>query len=506
VSLHAPSRHDPVVRGASTLIGGPRGSHAIGRSSRWWTPLRILLAMTLLTSVVGFLAKSPCRTNPWADEYQYTRACYTDVFALYYSEGLVGDARTRMAVPYRDHPVEYPPVIGGLMWVAAEVTDVLLPHDPHTVGGVAVDRRGRVFFDITALLLAACALLTTWAVARLAGRERIWDAAMFALAPGLFLHAFTNWDLAAVAFAMAGLWAWSRRSPALAGVLLGLGIATKLYPVLLLLALLLLCFRSRQLRTWLSCAAMAALTTVLCYLPAIVLSSFTSARLRATAFQFPGDPNCRTHYLAGWRWFWTVNTTRPADWDSLWFQLQHLRGRPIDQVQCGAPVWLNFWVAVATVMVIGAVSLLVLAAPRRPRVAQVAFLLVAGFLLVNKVFSPQYVLWLVPLAVLARPRWRVFLLWQAAEVAVLLSRFYFFVGNDRPGQGAPIEVFFTAVLLRDLALGLLMALVVRDILRPRHDVVRGTGEDDPAGGVLDGATDRWSQPQARRPAGAVAPA
>jgi uncharacterized membrane protein len=505
VSLHAPSRHDPVVRGASTIVGGPQGAHATGRSSRWWTPLRILLILTLLTSVVGFLAKSPCRSNPWSDEYQYTRACYTDVFALYYSEGLVGDANSRTEVPYRDHPVEYPPVIGGLMWVAAEVANVVHPDDPQSIGGVPVDRRGRVFFDVTALLLTLCALVTTWAIARLAGRQRIWDAAMFALAPGLFLHAFTNWDLVAVAFAMVGLWAWSRGSPVLAGVMLGLGIATKLYPLLLLLALLLLCFRARKLRPWLVSAATASVTTVLCYLPAIALSAQTPTRLRNTVFQFPTEQNCPTHYLAGWRWFWQVNTTRPADWDSLWFQFQHWQGHPIDQVQCGgAPVWLNFWVAITTVGVIGAVSLLVLAAPRRPRVAQVAFLLVAGFLLANKVFSPQYVLWLVPLAVLARPRWRAFLAWQATEVVVLLTRFYFFVGNDKPGQGAPIEVFFTAVLLRDAALAFVMGLVVRDVLRPRADVVRGDGIDDPAGGVLDGAGDRWTRPASGPPAGAAA--
>ncbi|MDX6246221.1 MAG: hypothetical protein QOE76_3944, partial [Frankiales bacterium] len=32
----------------------------------------------------------------------------------------------------------------------------------------------------------------------------------------------------------------------------------------------------------------------------------------------------------------------------------------------------------------------------------------------------------------------------------------------------------------------LMALVVRDILRPEYDVVRRSGMDDPAGGILDG--------------------
>jgi uncharacterized membrane protein len=166
-------------------------------------------------------------------------------------------------------------------------------------------------------------------------------------------------------------------------------------------------------------------------------------------------------------------------------------------------VWLNFWVALATVAVLVGVGLLVLFARRRPRLPQVLFLLVAGFLLVNKVNSPQYVLWLVPLAVLARPRWRMFLLWQATEALLLVARFYFFVNNDasideRSPEGIPISAFFTTVWVRDVALVLLMAFVVRDVLRPEHDVVRRDGTDDPAGGVLDGADDRWEQTDAAR--------
>ena len=48
------------------------------------------------------------------------------------------------------------------------------------------------------------------------------------------------------------------------------------------------------------------------------------------------------------------------------------------------------------------------------------FLVVVAFLIVNKVYSPQYVIWLLPLAALARPRWRDLLIWQACEI------FYFF--------------------------------------------------------------------------------
>ena len=499
-----PSRRDPVAAGASRLFGGPRGRHATGGGSRWWTPVRAVLVLTVLTSVLGFLAKAPCRTHPWTDEYQYTRACYTDVYALYFAESLGNGpgGHGRISVPYRDHPVEYPAVIGGLMWTAAEVTNLVHPHDPRSTPAGVVDERGRTFFDITALLLAAFALLTTWAVARLAGRPRVWDAAMVALAPTLLFHAYTNWDLAAVGLATLALWAWTRTSwphrlgPAVSGLLLGVAVATKLYPLLILLAILALCWRARQLVPGLVALAGTVVGFVLAYLPAWLLTN---------SFRFP-DATCPGgHPLSAWRWFWSLNQTRGADWDSLWFQLEHARGSPLDQVRCGqAPFWLNTWVALATLAVVAAVLVLVLAAPRRPRLPQVAFLLVAGFLLVNKVDSPQYVLWLVPLAVLARPRWPAFLAWQAAEVALLFARFYFFVGNDRPNEGVPIGVFFATVWVRDIALVVLMVLVVREILRPHRDVVRADGADDPAGGVLDGAPDRWEADPPRMPAPAPA--
>jgi uncharacterized membrane protein len=183
--------------------------------------------------------------------------------------------------------------------------------------------------------------------------------------------------------------------------------------------------------------------------------------------------------------FWSLNRTRPADWDSLWFLVQHVRGTQFDQHT------LNLGVGVAEALVVVAVVALVFRAPRRPRVASVAFVLVAGFLLANKVDSPQYALWLLPLAVLARPRWPAFLVWQATEVWLLFARFYYFVGNDyanaHPGggaQGLPIQVFLWSVAIRDIALVVIIGLVVRDMFRPAFDVVRRNNVDDPAGGLL----------------------
>jgi uncharacterized membrane protein len=491
----APSRDDPTVAGCSRLIGGPWGRHASGRTSMWWTPLRIALGLTVLVTVFGYLQKSPCLSHPYTNEYQYTRACYTDTYALYSDEGLGarlgpdGQVVGRLSVPYRDHPVEYPPVIGGLMWAAAEVTNAV---HPDAQPGSALDDRGRTFFDLTALGLAAAALISTWTVARLAGRRRGWDAAMVALSPVLLMHAFTNWDLVAVALTGLGLWAWSRGSPGWAGALLGLGIATKLYPVLVLLALVMLCLRARALRAAAAAILAAAGTVVAAYVPAIVLSHLTSASARTSTFLFPSASCPQAHPLSGWRWFTSLSQIRGADWGSVWLILQHVMGRPLDPaVGCGqAPVVLNTVAAVAVLLAVAAVGYLVAVAPRRPRVGQVAFLLVAVFVLLNKVDSPQYALWLVPLAVLARPRWGWLLGWQVSEVVLGVANLYVLVATDHPDQGMPIGAYLLLIVVRDVVLAALLALVVREALDPGRDVVRRGGVDDPAGGVLDQAPDR----------------
>lgn len=434
------------MRGASTAIGGPVGRHAWLGARRSLAPALLLLGLACLTLSAGWLQKAPCRVHPWRAEYQYTRMCYSDVFALYFSEGLV-DGKT----PYADHPVEYPVVIGGLMQAGSKLAG-LWPQP----------ERPRRFFDVTALMLAGCGLVVVATTIGLAGRRRPWDAAMVALAPVLVLHAYTNWDLAAAALTGLGLLAWARGRPTWAGVWLGLGTATKLYPVLLLVPLFLLCLRVRRFAEFRRTVTAAALAWLVVDLPIWVA------------------------YPSAFGRFYSLNQTRGADWDSIWFALQYLRGQPLDpNLATGAtPGVLNAVVAVAFLAALAGIGWLALRAPARPRLAQLAFLTLVAFLISNKVFSPQYSIWLLPLAVLARPRWRAFLAWQASEVFLLFLRFYFFVGQDKPGTGVPTGLFLTGVLLRDVALAVLAGLVVRDILVPDGDVVRRSGYDDPAGGVL----------------------
>jgi uncharacterized membrane protein len=416
----------------------------------------VLVTASVLGMVLAFAEKYPCRSGAW-NYYakQFQDACYTDIYPLYYNEGLAAGK-----VPYTGHPVEYPVLIGGAMeavaWLVRNVNPVI---------------RGREFFDVTVLLLAVCAVAGVLATARAAGPGARAQALMVALSPALILSAFVNWDLIAFALTALGIAAWAARRGWWAGVLLGLGVAAKFYPLVVFLPLLLLCLRTGQLRAFAKMFAAAVLAWLAVDLPVMIVAP------------------------SGWAWFYVFSKDRGADWGSIWYLLEHFNVPVLGNAQLSA---LNKMSAVLFILACAAIAVLALAAPRRPRLPQLCFLVLAAFLMTNKVWSPQYVIWLVPLAVLARPRLWPYLLWQLAEILYFFGIWGYLIfvfgseGNAVTGyQGISTGWYFATLLARFLAVALLAAYVVRDILLPERDVVRVLGSDDPAGGVLDHAEDRF---------------
>ena len=446
-----PSRDDPTIRRASAVIGGPLGRYAaIGRSF-WWTPVRVLLAVAMVTLLLGYTEKLPCADGNWVATKQYTHACYSDVIPLWSAEGL-----DKGQVPYRDHAVEYPVLTGGFMYLSAVLTRAW--HAVAADGWLPGHNEGIMFGVITCALLALCGLLAVYATAGAAGPRRFWDAAIFAASPLLVFHAFSNWDLLAMAFASGALWAWARNRPALAGVLIGLGTAAKLYPLLLLLPLALLGYRSRQWRPVVSAAVAAVLSWLVVNLP-IALT-----------------------WTSGWKEFYTFSEQRPAEASTFWAMLKYFYpttfGNPVSSA------WTPPGVAVAIVLLIalGAVSWLALSVPVRPRLAQLAFLTVLAFLLTTKVWSPQYSLWLVPLVALARPRWRMALIWQAAEIAVWVATLLWLLAGSDPNKAMTYEGLTWILLIRDGILLVLAGLVIYEMYHPEADPVRIPEDPDPGAG------------------------
>jgi uncharacterized membrane protein len=234
----------------------------------------------------------------------------------------------------------------------------------------------------------------------------------------------------------------------LTGVLIGLGAAAKLYPALLLIPLFLLAYRGRTWRP----AVWAAISAVLVWLAVNLPVAF--------------------NWSKGWWEFYSFNGRRGASEETLWFLLPRL-------TDANAIAHPSTWtvVVVAGLVMIG-IAWLAIAAPATPRLAQLTFLVVAAFLLTSKVWSAQYSIWLVPLIALARPKWRLALLYQASEIAVWIGKMLLLLDGTDPNKALTYQGFTVIVMTRDALLLLLMGLVIREIWRPELDPVRASADVD----------------------------
>ncbi|MGE2737425.1 glycosyltransferase family 87 protein [Mycolicibacterium vaccae] len=512
-----PSRTDTLGAALAGTIGGPVGRHALIGRTRFMTPLRVMMVIALIFLALGYSTKAAClqttgtgtadqRVGNWENNRAYYQLCYSDTVPLYTAELLnLGkfpyksswietDAEGNPHTTYDGKPavryMEYP-VLTGLyqylsMALAKTYTALTKTMSAPIIAEVVM------FFNISAFGLALAWLITLWATAMLAGPRRIWDAALVAGSPIVIFQIFTNFDALATAFAAGALLAWARRRPALAGVLIGLGVAAKLYPLLLLIPLALLAIRTGRMREVGKTAGTALLAWLVVNLPILLL--------------FP----------RGWSEFFRLNARRGDDMDSIYNVIKSFTGWQGFDPGLGfwePPSVLNAFTAALFAAGCIAIGYIALTAPRRPRVAQLAFLVVAVFLLTNKVWSPQFSLWLVPLAVLALPHRRILLAWMTIDMLVWVPRMLYLFGEQN--RGLPEQWFTATVLLRDIAVVVLCALVVRQIYRPAEDLVRsssiashvrGGGVDDPAGGVFDRAPDAppqwlpdWLRPRAAAP-------
>ncbi|MFE9677666.1 glycosyltransferase family 87 protein [Streptomyces sp. NPDC006259] len=463
-----PTRNDEVAAAGSELIGGPLGRRALTGTS-WLSPVRVVALVAIGMFALGLIQKAPCYNGGWffGAVSQYTHACYSDIPHLYQGRGFADGL-----VPYFDklpgdmQYLEYPVLTGVFMEVAAWLT-------PASGSG---QHQGQWYWMVNSGMLMACAAVMAVCVARTHAR-RPWDGLLVALAPAFALTATINWDLLAVALTAAAMLMWSRGRALAFGVLLGLATAAKLYPVFLLGPLFVLCWRAGKWRDFGTALGGAVVAWLVVNLPVMIF-----------AFE-------------GWSKFYTFSQERGVDFGSFWLILAQNSSDPLttDSVNTLATV---------LVVVCGlAIGALTLTAPRRPRFAQLAFLIVAAFILTNKVYSPQYVLWLVPLAVLARPKWRDFLIWQACEVAYFLGIWLYlaYTTSGDAHKGLPTDGYHWAIGAHLLGTLYLCVVVVRDILMPERDVVRRAGDDDPSGGVLDGAEDVFVLGAAARPARHAAP-
>ncbi len=385
------------------------------------------MTVTGLLMALGVLVKYPS-TDLVTNLRQFALLqSYSDIPSIYVERGFSLPFTWFGGQDSRYPPIEYPALSAVYMEVCAWVTHLL-----HGVDATQLAQRQALSVEQIAALPDVAKEARTFFLVSAAG---LWAAGMAAMrillsvvrnkrpllllviaSPALILTAFLNWDLLPVLCVTAALAAHHRGRHGWVGAWIGIGTAVKLYPALFIVPAVALAIRDRA---W-SRAAVLSGTSLgawfVCNAPSLLLHPQT------------------------WLEFWSFNRERPAQYGSLWYAIRILgHGQSLTTIN----------VVSGAVLVVAAMAVLVLAlrCRRAPSIESLSLLLLTAFLITNKVFSPQYVWWYVPVLVLAIRALPVMVVWSLGQLFHEVETWFFIAGMTTPAVGID-KVYVASVGMR----------------------------------------------------------
>lgn len=372
----------------------------------------------------------------WIGAEQYTTGCYSDVVPFWGQRGVAAGE-----VPYLQARMEYPVLTGALIWLEGGIA---------RVAGDSAFAFLRVATAVNAMLALLILVMMRRAGVGL-GRQYGW-----ALAPSLVLYLGHNWDLLAIAFAVSALFAAARLHERRAVVLAALGGAAKLFPLLLLPLVGLAALRREGWARALALPAVALLAWGAVNLPIALAAPERWAEFYTFSSQRPGTAACWWELAMQFGWLTTYVPTR------------------------------NLW---ALILFAGGAATIIAAGWNRH--AERPWLLftpvLAWFLLTNKVWSPQFDLWLWPFAILTVSRPRPLVLFALGDLLAYFAEFWLFAGLDGAYPSATQGDILAAASVRTAAMLWIIHASVRDpapewtLTPPRAASPPPEGQPTPAG-------------------------
>ena len=380
--------------------------------------LRTIIALAIFASLISFSKFSHCESTGWATPDQYVHACYSDLPSLYEARGLKDN---KWPYSSEDNSVEYPVLTGLVMYATSFVANSPVS-----------------YFNINIFFLALL-LIATVIIAR---KIRPQFAYLIPVAPAMIASLYINWDLWAIATMMLAIYWFDRKKYLLSALAIGVSISTKFLPIFLLIPIVFILWRKGSLAELVKYISITFVTWLAINLPFALTTP------------------------AGWWRFYKLNLERGPDWGSIWLALQQL-GLNLNN--------LNYLSILLLLIALAAVAVLLFEMKYIPTLASVSFFVLASVMLASKVYSPQYVLWLTPLAVIALSSKRdlhAFWLWQATEVIyhVAIWQHIALVTNAKFGLTATTYAVLT--LVRIAGTTYLMAILARRALRVQHEPKR----------------------------------
>ena len=376
--------------------------------------VRTLVVLALFASLVSFAKFSQCENSGWATPDQYIHACYSDLPALYGSRGLDTNSW-----PYSsdDNSVEYPVVTAMVMYATSFAA-----------------KSPASYFNVNIFFLILLFIATLIVVRKI----RPEFAYLSAIAPAMIASLFINWDLWGIATMMLAIYWFDRKQYLHSALILALSISTKFLPIFLLIPIAFILWRDTKLKELVKYVAVVAVTWLAINAP-FALTTPT-----------------------GWWRFFKLNLERGADWGSIWLALQQL-GLSLTN--------LNYLSILVLLIALTSVAIVLFELKYTPTLASIAFIVMAAVMVASKVYSPQFVLWLTPLAVIAltnKKDLHAFWLWQATEVIYHVAIWQHIASITGAKFGLGPTPYAILTLVRIAGTIYLMAVLARRALQARN--------------------------------------
>lgn len=354
--------------------------------------------LVLAAFFLGYLALMQNRYGQFSDVRGFFGMHFMDGLHHWpYSEHTLTGSTEKM------HPVEYPVITGLIMWVLT-----------YFVG--QSDTAILDYYTVTAVFHIILLALSAYLIKAISNRKTSY---LFILAPAVLYSLFRNWDIWALALMLYSILSFEKKKYTLSAWMLSLSIATKFFPVVLLLPIAIILFRKKQLSTFFKYSATVLYSWILINLPFALID------------------------FKGWAYFYEFSYKRGLGSASIYEIVSIL----VPTITFSSVYFYIFNIGIFSLLIFYMFKI-----KEIPTLAESSFFVIFAFILFTKQYSMQYVIWLAPLAVICMDKVAkkhkeillyIYILWQASELAFQYSFFQKILTDAYAKSETPMTIAVT---------------------------------------------------------------
>jgi hypothetical protein len=302
------------------------------------------------------------------------------------------------------HPVEYPALAGLIMWLFSFFIS------PAQYAWVD-------YFRLTAVVHIALFGFLALYLKKLSTKNL---AIIFAVSPAVLYSLNRNWDIWAILPMIVAIYLFEKKRFNQSAFWLAVSIATKFFPLVALLPIAIYFLRNKRISEGVKYIALTLGFWFAINLPFMLIN------------------------FRGWSYFYEFSYKRAIGSASV-FEIASVLGKPLPNTD------LLFYIL--NLLALGLVLIYLLKSKKVISIAEGTFFTMFAFILFNKQYSMQYVIWLASLAVLAISYLNkerqlkiliIYAFWQASELIFQYSFFQNILTNTYAGSATPASPSVTS--------------------------------------------------------------